>query len=202
MIYSYYPGLLLGFHGCNKDTYDRVIRNSGQLSKSENRYDWLGHGIYFWENSYARALDWAKEKCRKTGDAAAVVGAALDLGYCLNLTDYQNSEFVKKGYFALKEHMKAKGKPLPKNQKGRNGDDWLFRDLDCAVINYINDLLENEKEREKEHEKKHSSFDSVRGIFTEGVPIYSGAGFREKTHVQICIRKPVCIKGYFAGRTT
>ncbi|MBQ7537733.1 MAG: hypothetical protein IJT42_02045, partial [Treponema sp.] len=61
-------------------------------------------------------------------------------------------------------------------------------DLDCAVIervhyqNKVNSLPE---------------YDSVRGIFTEGKPIFPGAGFKEKTHVQLCIINPNCIKGYF-----
>jgi hypothetical protein len=58
-----------------------------------------------------------------------------------------------------------------------------------AVINRIHTLNELTGKR---------SFDSVRGIFTEGSPIYPGAGFRGKTHVQLCVRSVSCIKGYFA----
>lgn len=43
-------------------------------------------------------------------------------------------------------------------------------------------------------------FDSVRGIFVEGEPTYNGSAFREKTHVQLCICNPNCIKGYFSPR--
>lgn len=39
--------------------------------------------------------------------------------------------------------------------------------------------------------------DSVRGVFTEGKPIYPGAGFDEKTHIQIVVRNQDCIKGVF-----
>jgi len=39
--------------------------------------------------------------------------------------------------------------------------------------------------------------DSVRGVFVEGEEVYPGAGFREKTHVQLCIRNLDCIKGVF-----
>lgn len=34
-------------------------------------------------------------------------------------------------------------------------------------------------------------------MFTEGKPLYPGAGFHEKSHIQICVRNPNCIKGYF-----
>ncbi len=41
------------------------------------------------------------------------------------------------------------------------------------------------------------SFDTVRGMFTEGEPLYEGAGFHARNHIQICVRNPRCIKGYF-----
>jgi hypothetical protein len=34
-------------------------------------------------------------------------------------------------------------------------------------------------------------------MFVEGEELYDGAGFHEKTHVQIAIRNPKMIKGYF-----
>jgi hypothetical protein len=45
--------------------------------------------------------------------------------------------------------------------------------------------------------KKEKAFDSVRGVFVEGKELYPSAGFREKNHIQLCIRNPNCIKGYF-----
>lgn len=47
-------------------------------------------------------------------------------------------------------------------------------------------------------ETGNASYDSVRGVFTEGREIYPGAGIVEKTHIQLCIINPNCIKGYFA----
>jgi hypothetical protein len=40
-------------------------------------------------------------------------------------------------------------------------------------------------------------FDTVKGIFTEGGPIYENSGFYKKTHVQVCVRNLECIKGVF-----
>jgi hypothetical protein len=44
------------------------------------------------------------------------------------------------------------------------------------------------------------SFDSVRGVFFEGEDLYQNAGFKSKNHIQIAIRNPNCIKGYFIPR--
>jgi hypothetical protein len=43
-------------------------------------------------------------------------------------------------------------------------------------------------------------FDSTRGVFTEGGPAFEGAGLFEKSHIQICIRNPNCILGFFLPR--
>ncbi|SEN29954.1 hypothetical protein SAMN05216436_11456 [bacterium A37T11] len=74
---------------------------------------------------------------------------------------------------------------LPK--KG-NTADLLQRELDFAVIEWTH-------EWQKRTDKKE--FDSVRGVFWEGNPLYPTAGFPEKDHIQICVRNLDCIKGYF-----
>ncbi len=60
-MYSKRAGLVLGFHGCDKSVRDKVVIEKGVLLEpSGNDYDWLGGGVYFWENNYVRALDFAK----------------------------------------------------------------------------------------------------------------------------------------------
>ena len=80
------------------------------------------------------------------------------------------------------------GKKLPENKKGKNTDDLLLRNLDCLVIESVH------------NERQPLSFDSVRGVFWEGQELYNNAGFKEKNHIQIYIRNPNCIKGYFLPR--
>ena len=184
-MYSKLPNLVLGFHGCRKSTYDAVIKDGEHLKPSDNDYDWLGNGIYFWENSFERAHDWATVKY---GEDARVVGAVLDLGYCLNLTDYASTGVLKRGYEFLLSMSKRYNFTIPENRNGRSKTDILLRNLDCAVIEQIH-----------EHNRRmnQTPYDSIRGMFTEGEAVYPGAGFVEKTHTQICVVNPNCIKGYF-----
>lgn len=184
-MYSKLPNLVIGFHGCNKDVFKRVVCNGEHLVASSNSYDWLGNGIYFWEHNYERAYEWAKNRF---GKDAAVVGAVIDLGYCLNLTDSSSKEKLQLGYEILKLRCSLSNKSIPKNRKSTKTKDVLLRDLDCAVIQQIHYYNK---------EAKLPEFDSVRGIFTEGQPVYEGSEFLEKTHVQLCICNPNCIKGYF-----
>jgi len=78
---------------------------------------------------------------------------------------------------------------MPKNEKSLHEEtDLLIRKLDCAVIETIHAFND---------EQKKKPYDSVRGVFWEGKDLYPNAGFKEKNHIQICIRNPNCIKGYF-----
>ena len=40
----------------------------------------------------------------------------------------------------------------------------------------------------------------MRGVFWEGEDLYENAGFKEKNHIQICVRNSNCIKGFFIPR--
>jgi len=72
------PEIVLGFHGCDKKIADSVIKEGKGLNQSENKYDWLGHGIYFWEGSDDRAIEWAKNNSKV--ENPAVIGAIIKLG--------------------------------------------------------------------------------------------------------------------------
>ena len=192
MSYCKLPAFVLGFHGCDEKTKRNLLLKKTLLKLSKNEYDWLGSGIYFWENDPERALSYAKElsqnpkRSKKANiENPAVVGAIIDLGHCLNLFEKENLELVKTAYITLEKLSQKNNTSLPVNKLGK---DLLLRNLDCAVINVLHQLIE----------KNHfEPFDSVRAPFWEGERLYPNAGFREKNHVQICIRNPKCIKGYF-----
>lgn len=192
-LYSSRSNLYIGFHGCDQSTVD-VVLNGGTLKPSMNSYDWLGHGMYFWENNNQRALEFAIEASKRKDSSIkkpAVIGAVIDLGYCLDLTDAACIYEIRQSYDALCKTLIAAGKELPLNKAIGAGGDLLLRELDCAVIEFEHSI--NETARVK-------SFDSVRGAFFEGNEIFPNSGIREKNHIQICVRNPNCIKGYFLPR--
>ena len=195
--YSSRSGLLLAFHGCDQSVVEEVILGKTTLRTSHNNYDWLGHGIYFWENSPARALEYAKslknnpKKSNHPIENTAVIGAVIDLGHCLDLTDYQNLSMIKDSYNSLVQSLKNQRLNIPQNKPGGSKQDLLLRELDCAVIEYLHAIIGKDTNLE---------FDSVKGVFWEGKELFPNAGFREKNHIQICIRNPNCIKGFFLPR--
>jgi hypothetical protein len=98
---------------------------------------------------------------------------------------------VEEEYQLLKRDFELIGKELPENTYK---SDLLLRRLDCAVLQHLFERTDHEY---KIGVETVGPFDSARGLFSEGERIYPNAGFKKKTHVQICVRNPNCIKGYF-----
>lgn len=153
--------------------------------------------MYFWEFDPERAHAYAKALAVKRAkgpeiNVPGVLGAVIDLGNCLDLMDYRNLTMVKHAYDSLLAGAEGDHEILPKNKRDLRSGDVLLRDLDCAVIELLHEIWV--------HDLEQPPFDSVRGVFWEGNELYPNAGFREKDHIQICVRNPNCIKGFFLPR--
>jgi hypothetical protein len=79
---------------------------------------------------------------------------------------------------------------MPTNRPATSGrpQDLALRLLDRAVLEHLHFIYKSVSNKE---------FDTVRAMFPEGNPLYKDAGFFEKTHVQIAVRKPKQILGVF-----
>lgn len=178
-------GFVLGYHGCDREIGESLI-NGARFKASDNDFDWLGPGVYFWEANPLRGIEYAAESMKRKGSKIKepfVVGAVIDLGVCLDLTTSLGIQIVKRGFESLSRLNEEARTPMPANTADR-----LRRRLDCAVVRRVHAIFE---------EEKFAPFDSIRGVFTEGDPAYAGAGFQEKTHIQIAVKNPGCIKGVF-----
>ncbi len=176
------PHIILGYHGCDEEVGERLLKGE-PFKPSENDYDWLGHGIYFWEANPQRALSFAREqKSRGRIRKPFVIGAALTLGHCIDLMNEGSIESVAAAHEKLVDmHKKGTGHAPLTNTP-------LLKRLDCAVIMMLHDMLA---------ETQVQPADSLRGLYHEGGALYPGSAFSKKAHVQICIRSRSCIKGVF-----
>ena len=169
--------VVLGYHGCEPDFADRLILGEISIDKwipSENPYDWLGHGVYFWEHGPERARDWGK---------GGVVGAVIQLGLCLDLTDLRHTRLLSEQYEQLRLLEESGGLKLPKN-RGKE------RRLDCLVINGM----------VKSSEDDGIHFQTVRCPFLEGDRAFPGSEILKESHIQIVVQKNAlntCILGIF-----
>jgi hypothetical protein len=167
------PRIVLGYHGCRPEFAEALIRGEVSIDDwkpSENPYDWLGHGIYFWEYGPERAKDWG----------GAVVGAVINLGVCLDLTDVSYTALLEDEYGSLRQVYEAEGRRLPENTSRR-------RDLDCLVINRLVTTAA----------KAGIDFQTVRCPFLEGRPAFPGSKIRRESHIQVAVRDRAGILGVF-----
>jgi hypothetical protein len=178
--------IVIGYHACSEEFARDLLLGAKPIQEwtpSTNDWDWLGHGIYFWEHSLERAQRWGREKFAPPAAVPAVLGAVIQLGSCFDLLNDAITAVLAQSYRDLEQSYKDGGVSLPQNR----GRDWKRRELDCLVINDCLDHLKN----------RGSEYDTVRGAFLEGAPVYPGAGFAQEAHIQIAVRNPACILGVF-----
>lgn len=204
-MYNTRPGLLIGFHGCDESRQQELLADPSKLPKSEEAFDWLGNGMYFWENNYQRAMKWALDKQQQGRiKKAAVIGAVIDLGYCCDFLDSQFIHLISGYHSAMVDTYQKAGKEIPTNKDAISdvNNDLLVRFLDCAVIEFMHSKIKSAVRTDISVKgySNYKIFDSLRGVYVEGAPAFDGAGLKSKSHIQICVRNPNCIKGYFLKR--
>jgi hypothetical protein len=183
-------GLVVGYHGCDRGLAEDVVLRRAVLRPSENEHDWLGHGLYFWQNDPDRAMAWAKQRVRVRGSGIsepAVIGATIDLGHCFNAAQSEYVAMLGDAFAELEKGYAQSGRPMPANA----GRGWANRKLDCAVFEVMHLLRRDSGEK---------PFDTVVAYFPEGKAPFPGAVIRHHDHVQICVRNEACIVGYFLPR--
>ena len=180
---------VLGYHGCDADVARRIVNGETSLLQSDKDYDWLGPGAYFWESDPKRAMEWARQaETRGRIETPAVIGTVIDLGNCLDLLSRDNLELVRLAYDIFVEEQTEAGLTIPVNASLKDEPDKILRRLDCAVIRFLHEILEDQKAE---------PFDSVRGLFAEGQLLYEGSGFKDRTHIQIAVRNTDKLLGAF-----
>jgi hypothetical protein len=113
----------------------RVTVAGGGFHWEEKAMQTAGPNELGYANTAPRGMEFAKDwQSRGKIAEPAVVGAIIDLGFCLDLLTSTGIATVKSAHEDLVAYAKKADKPLPKN---RLGPDELLRDLDCAVINHL-----------------------------------------------------------------
>ena len=186
-----YTRFVVGYHGCDAALTRKVLLGDEDMEPSENPYDWLGNGIYFWEHGPARAMQFAADEARRKPSKVktpSVLGAYIYFGDCFDLLDVAFTSILEAVYPSFVADLKNRGEPIPQNEKLRSDGTKLFHALDRAVIEFAIKLSEEADGRK---------FDTVRGAFWEGASAFPGSEIEKQSHIQIAVRNPDCVLGYF-----
>jgi hypothetical protein len=154
-----------GFHGTTPTFAESIIHNGFKLSR--NDYDWLGDGVYFFQDAPQRAMEWA---AAQYGEPAAI-GALIHLDSCMDLLDIRWFQALNEIYNSFLDQVKRAGSRLPLQTSGAHR-------LDRVVINYAVGVLEGQG----------INIRAVRAAFAEGAPAFPGSALFDRAHVQIAVR--------------
>lgn len=189
--------VVVAYHGCDFSTAAKVISDDVvHLAPSRNPYDWLGEGVYFFEDDLIRAKLFAQAAAAsphlkltaKPIRRPYAIGALLTLGNCLDLSKQPGIDELMSAYEVLERELPS-GYALPTNRKaGEDDAEGILHNLDRAVINYIHG---------RRIAKCLPPYDTVRGFFPQGAQAFPTSAIRRLSHAQIAVRNVSCILGYF-----
>ena len=100
--------IMFGFHGTSVDSARKIL-DEQRMIPSTKEYDWLGHGIYFWEDDPVRALEWAKG--RFADAKVSVIQARIRRGICLNELNAAHRELVREAERLLVDRLLCHDRP-------------------------------------------------------------------------------------------
>ncbi|MFB2878756.1 hypothetical protein [Floridanema aerugineum] len=156
-----------GYHGTSAEAAEGIIQQG--FNVSSNDYDWLGTGVYFFQDAPVRAWEWANQQHPTN---PAVIRSTIRLEDCIDLVDISWSSQIAAAYNLYLSKCQEANQPLPRQTAGAHR-------LDCAVINYAVSYFE---------EQSRKMVRAIRAVFLEGSPIFPGSYLYDRAHIQIAVR--------------
>jgi hypothetical protein len=164
-----------GYHGTSQTKAANILKH-GFLA-SDNDYDWLGTGIYFFQDAPIRAKQWATQQ---HPNDPVVICALIQLENCIDLFDVGWQPSLKNMYNLFIERHRLLNQPLPK----QSPNSTKAHRLDCAFLNFVHEFIL----------RQGQSIDSIRATFVEGERLFPNSAIFDLAHVQIAIRNPALIQ--------
>lgn len=168
---------IYGYHGTSQTQALSILENG--FRTSDNDYDWLGTGIYFFQDAPTRAKQWAIEQYPTN---PAVIRAKIELDNCIDLLDINWVPPLKIIYSLFVEQRNRANLPLPKQNPSKS----KAHRLDCAFFNFASQVLSS----------RGKTLASVRAVFVEGESIFPDSAIFDLAHVQLAVKDRSLIKQY------
>ncbi len=169
------PITLIGYHGTSMESAQRILDLG--FTPSRNSYDWLGKGVYFWQDAPYRAWNWAGEYCGKKGGDPAVIRSQIRIrrDEFMDLLDYSQDPNWANYLSRTHQYLQTKTSSLlPPNKKAIG-----YHALDRLVVDtLVEDILK----------PIDISIIAVRACFQEGKEIYPESAIYNKSHIQVAVR--------------
>lgn len=179
--------LLRGFHATSQERA-KEIESSNRFHLSDNEWDWLGMGVYFYQDTLGFTRRWAEEKHGGSIENPAVFAADIEYDGFLDLIEHETIVELKSFMAQLQTASPTAFEKARKGQKGRAAEKERWRPrahpLDCLII--------NEAARARELDGK--PFRAIRSIFYDGDRLHQNSDIFDRQHIQIAVRDLTLIK--------
>ena len=163
------PIRIFGYHGTSEEKANSILID-GFLA-SDNDYDWLGKGVYFFQDAPVRAMQWA---IQQHSPNPAVICSVIRLDNCIDLLDVKWFPPLKNLYSSFREQYRIANLPLPQQNSIRS----KAHRLDCEFFNYTTQMLRD----------RGQDIEAIRAVFVEGEPIFPNSAIFDLAHIQIAVR--------------
>jgi hypothetical protein len=184
---------ITGYHGTSRTNANRILAKLDSFKPSANDGDWLGYGVYFWEDAPVRAKIWAQH--RFPLEPIEVLSASVDLTFSLDLFDVTTHRELRRAYVDFVDFEYRSGlrttQPELRVEVGRafTSDDRTSNPLlrkpvhnyrDRAFIDWYISVLKARK----------YNVTSVRGVFLSGHAVCRDSYLFDWSHSQISVIDP------------
>jgi hypothetical protein len=167
--------IVWGYHGTTRARADAIL-SGGQFRISQNPWEWLGDGVYFWQDAPHRARAWGQQWGCRDGEEVAVLRAQLRLQACLDLLDTEWADLIWDYAARFETELSKQDIQLKNYLRGRH-------ELDAAFFNYLVDAMR----------EQGILIQTVRAAIAEGEVLFEGSPIRRESHVQIAVRDTTLI---------
>jgi hypothetical protein len=159
--------VIRGYHGTSVTHAAGILRDG--FLPSDNEYDCLGDGVYFFEEGLAQAGAWAT---RAHPSEPAVVRADVRLEDCMDLKDGVGwVPLLAQAHDEVLRVSREQGLALPRQTGSAHRLDRVLIEVTVAIL-----------------EREGTRIRAVRAVFAEGAPAFPGSFLSEGSHVQVAVR--------------
>lgn len=179
--------IIRGYHATDRDSAERIFTHGFKVS--QNEYDWLGWGIYFFQDTKRYAKYWAEnERAEGLIKDPVIIGANIEYTGFLDLLEKQDRELLKQFYRLLESSNYLEvAQARARQPQHKPGAPPSAHPLDCLVIQRTTSIADKNRIRIR----------AIRAIFFEGAPIYQNSHIFDRQHIQIAVRDPTLIVDYW-----
>jgi hypothetical protein len=171
--------LVYGYHGTSRASAESILDTEFSLSIRND--DWLGTGVYFWQDAPHHAYWWAKEYKRFDDPVVLRSEIYFNPNLCMDLLDStNNSSLVSVLKYSSEEvYSSIFRRRLQEQQRGTQDriGAW-FSEIDKHTVDFAVQSLGNIRGRPVK---------AVRSIFQDGERLYPGSRLYDMSHVQIVV---------------